>query len=302
MSKSNFVTIGRLKYFRDEVENGRFGKVFRGQYEELVDVSIFRVDKSEFTADKQILRATDMHPNIIRFYGSEEDEEFHYIAFEKSLGTLKELVCGKYRGPHFVDDNTSSFDYQSFGRQILKQITSAIVFLHSNQILHLDIKPSNVSISCASGAFRPRVKLAHFGFSRHSKNPLPLWKILGTKGWMAPEGYDQDYFTSQMDIFSLGLLFAYVLSRGLHAFGSSKEERIIRIKMKQPLTMAAKQLQCVGATEVFDLINSMLNFIPEERPNALKVFNHIFFKNSKLSMMENKSSSALISSIKLTGK
>ena len=299
MSKQNFVTIGRLQFSRDDVENGRYGKVYRGSYENLVNVSIFRIDKSEFQVDQQILRTTDMHPNIVRFYGSEEDAEYHYIAIEESVGTLKELVCGNYKGPHFIgDDNMSSFDYQSFGKEVLKQTTSAIAFLHSKQILHCDLKPSNVSISCSSGALRPRIKLANFAFRRRFKNPVPLWK-LGTKCWMAPEIYDQDTFTSQMDIFSLGLLFAYVLSRGLHAFGSIKEESIIRIQMKQPMTMTVNQLQLVGAVfEVFHLITSMLNFNAEERPKALEILSHSFFKNSRLTIIENKSkTNALIPAI-----
>ena len=54
---------------------GKYGKVFTGRYEDAVDVSVLRIDKSEFTVDKRILRATDLHPNIVRFYGAEDDDE-----------------------------------------------------------------------------------------------------------------------------------------------------------------------------------------------------------------------------------
>ena len=68
--------IGRIKLTRDTVENGQYGKLYHGCYEDEVDVSVVRVDKSQFKVDKKLLQITDVHPNIIRFYGSEEDEEF----------------------------------------------------------------------------------------------------------------------------------------------------------------------------------------------------------------------------------
>ena len=72
---SNFVSIGKLSFSRDSFKKGSFGKVFLGRFEDLVDVSIAKVDKSEFNVDKQVLRTTDMHPNIIRFYTIEDDSD-----------------------------------------------------------------------------------------------------------------------------------------------------------------------------------------------------------------------------------
>ena len=160
---------------------------------------------------------------------------------------------------------------------ILKQITCALEYLHEKQIFHRDLKPSNVVISCPDGTLQPRMKLANFGYSRVSKTALPLWKLVGTKGWMAPEVYYLDSFTFSMDIFSLGLIFSYVLSGGFHAFGSSKEERVIRIKMKQPMILQIEHLMgVVGVAGVYELICAMLSFNPEERPRASTVLNYTF--------------------------
>ena len=84
-----------------------------------------------------------------------------------------------------------------------------------------------------------------------------------------------------MDIFALGLLFAYVLSGGLHAFGSDKEERIFSIKKRKPMSLTVDQLKDVlRAAEVFDLIRSMVTYNPDERPTANSVLNHTFFGKS----------------------
>ena len=70
------VNIGRLTYQRDAVGKGHYGKVYSGRFENALDVTIVRVDKSDIKADTTLLWQTDMHPNIVRFYGAEEDDEF----------------------------------------------------------------------------------------------------------------------------------------------------------------------------------------------------------------------------------
>jgi serine/threonine protein kinase len=72
---SNIVSIGRLSLSRDSFGKGPHGKVFHGRFEDMVDVSIVRVDKSEFSVDLKVLRTTDIHPNIVRFYCAEEDAD-----------------------------------------------------------------------------------------------------------------------------------------------------------------------------------------------------------------------------------
>ena len=127
------------------------------------------------------------------------------------------------------------------------------------------------------------MKLGGFGFTRLSKTPLPLWKQVGTnKGWMAPEIYDLKIFTTAMDIFSLGLVFAFVLSGGLHAFGTNKHENICNMKEKLPMTLTVHQLKNVGSgvAGVFELICTMLSYNPEERPGATMAFNYAYFNKS----------------------
>ena len=181
---------------------------------------------------------------------------------------MKQLISSNYKGPAVGISTT----------EMLWQITSAIEYLHEKSICHCDLKPSNILVSCSDGSLQPRMKLSNFGFSRVSKTALPLWKLAGTKGWMAPEIYDLETFTPLMDIFSLGLLYVFVLSRGLHAFGVEKEDRIVNIKKRQPMTLTIQQLKnVVRAAEVFKLICKMLSFDPEQRPIATAVLNDAFF-------------------------
>ena len=75
---SNFVRVGKLSYSRTDIQKGQYGKVYKGYYEDLIETSILRVDKSEVCVDKRILRTTDLHPNILRFFGTEEEADGEY--------------------------------------------------------------------------------------------------------------------------------------------------------------------------------------------------------------------------------
>ncbi len=68
-------------------------------------------------------------------------------------------------------------------QQVAKQLVRALHYLHSNRIIHRDMKPQNVLIG-ANGT----VKLCDFGFARAmSTNTMVLTSIKGTPLYMAPE-------------------------------------------------------------------------------------------------------------------
>lgn len=66
---------------------------------------------------------------------------------------------------------------------IAKQLVRALHYLHSNRIIHRDMKPQNILIGASGG-----VKLCDFGFARAmSCNTMVLTSIKGTPLYMAPE-------------------------------------------------------------------------------------------------------------------
>lgn len=69
--------IGKLRYNRDNViGKGRYGTVYKAEYEDCKDVAVKRVLKlsaSQFEID--ILRLVE-HRNILFYYGKEENEDF----------------------------------------------------------------------------------------------------------------------------------------------------------------------------------------------------------------------------------
>ena len=79
----------------------------------------------------------------------------------------------------------------------------ALVFLHGQHITHRDLKPAN--ILCDS---REHFRLADFGVAKEGDF---LVSKKGTKFWMAPEMFLSGPYTAAVDIYSLGLVIAWLL-------------------------------------------------------------------------------------------
>ena len=77
------IRIGKLSFTPKDMHSGlrgHYGKVFHGRYEDTVDVSVIKIDTSEFKVDTKILRETDLHLNHVRFYG-QETSNHHSTAY-----------------------------------------------------------------------------------------------------------------------------------------------------------------------------------------------------------------------------
>lgn len=70
--------LGKLSFCRSDplAINGHYGTIFQGKFEEAIDVAISRILKKEYSVDLDILRQSQNHPNILRYYCSEQDADF----------------------------------------------------------------------------------------------------------------------------------------------------------------------------------------------------------------------------------
>ena len=200
---------------------------------------------------------------------------------ELCSGTLQDYVEGTYQGPIIGDE-----------REILNQVTQGLAYLHQLDIIHRDIKPSNILIFVPEKpGMTPLMKLGDFGLLkltifnvRGERNFLNFNNITssnGTNGWMAPELYQSEHWDSKVDIFPLGCVFAYTLTDGgKHPFGDDDPiRRQIRIIDHEPILLTIEDLKKPYANDdvAFELIRSLVQMDPENRPTAYEVLNHPFF-------------------------
>lgn len=257
--------------------------VYSGKFENRC-VAVKRLLPECFSfADREVelLRESDLHPNVIRYFCMESDSQFRYIALELCAATVQDYIEGRYKPPQLL---------QSL--EILQQAMSGIAHLHSLDIVHRDIKPHNVLISMPGPKGDIRVMISDFGlckklsagrysFSRRSG-------AAGTEGWIAPEMLDPNpshRTTCAVDIFSTGCVFYYVLTSGKHPFGES-------LRRQANILSGDYNLSHLPGDENYvprRLIESMISFSSEDRPFAGMILKHPLFwsKERQLSFFQD---------------
>uniref|UniRef100_A0A8C0GLA8 Serine/threonine-protein kinase/endoribonuclease IRE1 n=1 Tax=Chelonoidis abingdonii TaxID=106734 RepID=A0A8C0GLA8_CHEAB len=269
------VMVGKISFSpKDVLGHGAEGTiVYRGTFDNR-DVAVKRILPECFSfADRevQLLRESDEHPNVIRYFCTEKDRQFQYIAIELCAATLQEYVEQKDFSRHGLQPIT-----------LLQQTTSGLAYLHSLNIVHRDLKPHNILISMPNAHGKVKAMISDFGlckklavgrhsFSRQSGVP-------GTEGWIAPEMLSEDCKenpTYTVDIFSAGCVFYYVVSEGSHPFGKS-------LQRQANILLGVYSLDSLNPEKhddivAHDLIEQMINMDPQKRPSASCVLKHPFF-------------------------
>jgi mitogen-activated protein kinase kinase kinase len=117
------------------------------------------------------------HPNIVSYLGTQQSSNKIFIFLEFAhRGSLRQFY--QRHGP------LSEIQIA----ECTKQIMNGLMYLHSNEIAHRDIKCANCLI--AENNF---IKLADFGASKKLGSESILSGLKGTPHWMAPEVIYQFY-------------------------------------------------------------------------------------------------------------
>ena len=181
------------------------------------------------------------HPNIVQFYNSYELNEFYLLQLEyMKLGDLK-TIQKKYKK---LSETLCGF--------IITNIIDALAYLHSNNILHRDIKSDNIMIN-----EKLEIKLGDFSLSKKiDLNNKYKTSRSGTFPFLAPECVKKKQEISsktifKTDIFSLGIVM-YNLLHNSHPFG---------YKNNMTITEYSKKIQEINPIFDMNLTSTCVNFL-----------------------------------------
>src|SRR5216684_7290934 len=193
------------------------------------------------------------HDNIISIYDFGEDADgrpFMVMEFLKGQD-LKHAI-----------KNGATGDVRNKLR-IAMDIARALEHIHSQNIIHRDIKPDNVHITTAGA-----VKLMDFGISKmQTSTRTTTGVVMGTPYYMSPEQVLGKNITPQVDVYAFGVLL-FELMTGSRPVVGDTVERIFYQILQEPLNV--EPMRTAGISQpIIDLVCRCTEKDPDNRPQGL---------------------------------
>ncbi len=206
------------------------------------------------------------HPNVVKLYDTFSEGDLRYFSME--------VVEGKSIREWF-NDETSADRWEQL-RHALSQAALAVAFLHDHDVLHRDIKSSNLMITG-----RGRAVLLDLGLAsrvrddRVQTKPLDGQNVVGTLHYLSPEALHGHETTFASDWYSFGVMMYETLTGNFPP---------VTIDMQAPLDSGDRFRLDYGSTsehladcpaDLATLCLEMLRTNPLERPRATEIIRRL---------------------------
>lgn len=221
-------------------------------------VALKVIDLSSSVTDQILLEAKLLacfnHPNIVQIYKTIQYGEQLVLEMEYVKGTTLERLLKK----------------QVLTAQeklaLLIDISEGLLTIHQQNILHLDLKPSNVLVNESGSA-----KIADFGISQ-IKDTLQSEENMsfGSLTAMSPEQLNDQPLDFRSDLFSFGLI-AYQLFANQHPYSAQSSDLTNKSIAEQIKNNKCSANACAitGIPEPLGLlINRLLSYNVKHRPSS----------------------------------
>ncbi|MEB2288337.1 MAG: serine/threonine-protein kinase, partial [Anaerolineae bacterium] len=211
-------TLGQYE-LRELLGVGGMGAVYRAYQHSLQRTVAVKVLRPELTSDPGYIErftreartsAALEHPNIIPVFDYGMQQDISYLVMRLLTGgSLSERLAARA---------STERPLPSLGEiaDLLRQMSSALDYAHSQGVIHRDIKPSNVMFDNHGNAY-----LVDFGIAKlleaTATGLTGAGAVVGTFGYMAPEQWRNAPLTPATDQYALGVL-AYSLVTGRMPF------------------------------------------------------------------------------------
>ena len=271
VSKENMIKISTepvANYYTivKDLGHGSYGQVKKVKHKELNEIRAMKITNKKSDSSKyeiEILKKIS-HPNITKIFEIFSDSKKYYIIMEfLEGGELFEAIT-----------NIGSFTEASASK-VLKQILSAVFYLHSNHIVHRDLKPENIMLTQKPKNGNYQIKLIDFGTAKIFKPGKKMNKFIGTSYYIAPEVLKERY-DEKCDIWSCGVIL-FILLCGYPPFNGNTNVDIFHAIQNQNPIFGGEEWEDI-TPEAKDLIKLMLKKNPNERLNAEQCLSHKWFR------------------------
>ena len=234
-----------------------------------------------FRNELNILRSLK-HINIVHLEDVKFDNKYYYIVMEYINGGSLSDCLQKYKNKH----NGKAFS-EEIVQYLMKQIVGAIKYVHSQKIIHRDLKLDNIMVSFSNdydknnlNMMKATIKIIDFGFSIQLTQNNLASSVLGSPINMDPAilkemsnrgkkighlGYDQ-----KADIWSLGTI-CYEMLIGQAVFNAETMNELV-----QKVENGNYNVPLNISSEMVSFLNGMLQYKGEDRLSSEELYKHPF--------------------------
>jgi serine/threonine protein kinase len=206
----------------------------------------------------EILSKLD-HPNIIKLVEVFDEDSHLYIVTELVQGG--ELFDRIIKRSHYTEDKA---------RDLIVFFLKSMEYIHLQGIVHRDIKAENLLL--VSEESDADVKICDFGMAKRVVDLSPPEEPCGTPGYVAPEVLRQLPYSTEVDIWSVGVL-CYILLVGYPPFYDEDSNKLFK-KIKDGKFLFHAEFWDKISPGAIDLIKKMLCLDQRERWTASQLLQH----------------------------
>jgi len=275
------------------IGHGTYGSVCRAVHRptgQVVAIKKIRVGDAKEGVHLSALREIKVlqelkYPYIIRLLNVFPHKQKLALVFEHMEADLETVI--KDTGVPLLPADVKAY---------MKMILLAVNHIHSQKIVHRDIKPNNLLVSATGD-----LKLADFGLARIISSPDGRYTNQVFAKWYRPPEllYGATDYDMSVDMWAVGCVFAELmlrkvwfqgetdvdqLERIFQALGTPKEEEWQTMK-KLPHFLPYKKIEAPTLSSLFpdvppealDLLSGLVRFNPSARLTAQQALEHPYF-------------------------
>ncbi|KAL0386105.1 UNVERIFIED_CONTAM: Serine/threonine-protein kinase dst1 [Sesamum radiatum] len=254
-----------------ELGKGSYGAVYKARdmrTSELVAVKVISLSEGEegyeeIRGEIEMLQQCS-HPNVVRYLGSYQGEEFLWIVMEYcGGGSVADLM-------NVTDEPLEEYQIAYICREALKGLS----YLHSIFKVHRDIKGGNILLT-----EQGEVKLGDFGVAAQLTRTMSKRNtFIGTPHWMAPEVIQESRYDGKVDVWALGVS-AIEMAEGVPPRATVHPMRVLFMISIEPAPMLEDKEK--WSLVFHDFVAKCLTKDPRLRPTAAEMLKHKFIEKCR---------------------